>query len=400
MHPVNRAEDFLKRLVESPSPTTSQSQVRATHAILGEELKGLGFAIHWARDPSGKTDDLLIAERPGRQQSTLPDKFITLVSHVDTVLSPMDSGPLRLDPKGRLLGAGIIDNKGGLAVLMESLKIFLSQHPEHDLGIRVVSSPDEENGSSAWHDVYRGIGAQSVAVLGFEPALEDGSIITSRRGNRWYDIELIGIEAHAGRCRGEELNAAHESAIMISDLIQLGRDLRQEFPSPAGLGTSLHVGHLEGGRGRHNVVCGKVDFKLDTRFSTFEQRDRLHHEVLTIIEKKHQSNNKGEHVTRSWKVVDDCPPFFSGSDKSSAELVEILIDEIYKREPDSQMQAAQAGGAGDVNHMSRPGLFVLDGLGPVGGLMHTVDEYLVRESLVSRSEALASWYPVLMRSLG
>lgn len=399
MTPLNRAEFFLKKIVESASPTTSQSQVRATHAIIAEELVGLGFSIQWIRDPSGKTDDLLVAEKSGRSQTNSSNRFVTLVSHVDTVLSPEDSGPLRADPKGRLLGAGIIDNKGGLAVLLESLKIFLAENSEHDLGIRVVSSPDEENGSTAWHTVYREIGERSVAVLGFEPALEDGSIITSRRGNRWYDIELIGIEAHAGRCRGEELNAAHESAMMISDLIQLGRDLRQQFPSPAGLGTSLQVGHLEGGRNRHNVVCGKIDFKLDTRFSTFEQRDRLHNEVFSIIERRYQTNNRGEHIARSWKVVDDCPPFFSGSDKASAELVEILLDEIHKREPDTQIQAAQAGGAGDVNHMSRPGLLVLDGLGPVGGLMHTVDEYLVRESLISRSEALASWYPVLMRSL-
>ncbi len=403
MNPQNRAESFLKRLVESPSPTTSQSQVRATHAILAEELQTLGFSIQWIRDPSGKTDDLLVAEKPGQLQANpaaIDDaRFITLVSHVDTVLSPSDAGPLRVDKKGRLLGAGIIDNKGGLAVLLESLKLFLAKHPKHDLGFRVVSSPDEENGSTAWHPTYREIGARSIAVLGFEPALEDGSIITSRRGNRWYDIQFTGIEAHAGRCRGEELNAAHEASLVIANLLATREELKRRFPSPPGLGVSLHVGHIEGGRNRHNVVCGKVDVKLDTRFSTFDQRDRLHEMVVAQIETQHQHNDKAQGLERRWTIVDDCPPFFSGSDKTSAEIVESLLNEIHVREPDSRLQAAQAGGAGDVNHMSRPGLLVLDGLGPVGGLMHTVDEFLVRESLATRSQALASWYPTLMKLL-
>lgn len=404
MTPQNRAEAFLKRLVDSPSPTTSQSQVRATHAILAEELEQLGFAVQWIRDPTGKTDDLLVAEKPGQptKQKELPeqdDRFITLVSHIDTVLSPSDAGPLRVDQTGRLLGAGIIDNKGGLTVLLESLKIFLAAHPDHELGFRVVSSPDEESGSTAWHTIYREIGTRSVAVLGFEPALEDGSIITCRRGNRWYDIQFTGVEAHAGRCRGEELNAAHEASLAISDLIRLREEMRKQFPSPAGLGVSLHVGHIEGGRKRHNVVCGRVDVKLDTRFSTFEQRDLLHDKVVEIIETEYQTNNKGIGLERSWQIVDDCPPFFSGSDKVSAEIVESLLNEIHLREPDSLFQAAQAGGAGDVNHMSRPGLLVLDGLGPVGGLMHTVDEYLVRESLATRSQALANWYPTLTKLL-
>jgi glutamate carboxypeptidase len=399
MTPMNRAEYFLKRLVDCPSPTTNQSQVRTTHSLLAEELLGLGFGIQWLRDPSGKTDDLLVAEKPAVIGPLVPHRFITFVSHIDTVLSPAESGPLRVDSKGRLLGAGIIDNKGGLAVLLESLRLFLSENPNHLLGLRVVSSPDEENGSSAWHSIYREIGKESVAVLGFEPALEDGSIITSRRGNRWYDVHLMGIEAHAGRCRGEELNAAHESALMISDLLSSTHRLQKQFPCSPGLGVSLHVGHIEGGRNRHNVVCGKVDLKIDTRFSTFEQRDQLHQEVIRIIERKYQTNAKGEQISRSWQIVDDCPPFFSGSENASAQMVDLLLREIKSCEPQANVQAFQAGGAGDVNHMSRPGLLILDGLGPIGGKMHTTEEYLVRESLDSRSRALANWYPALIRQL-
>lgn len=410
MIPRSRAEIFLKKLVDSPSPTNKQDEVRATHALLATELESLGFRIRWQRDQSGKTDDLLIAERPGRQ---IGDRaYITCVSHIDTVLGPEDAGPIRelskINEIGKtehhILGAGIIDNKGGLVTLVESLRLFFEQNATTELGFRVVSSPDEESGSSAWHKDFQELGNRSCAALGFEPALDDGSIISSRRGNRWYDVDVKGQEAHAGRCRGEELNAAHEAVHLIAKLLQKRDLLRMQFASPPGLGVSIQVGHIEGGRGRHNIICGDVHFKLDTRFSSFEQRDQLHRSIIDILSSPSEKNLQLRSSAISYEIVDDCPPFSSESNQTHRELVNDLCSEISKQEKhlrdgSSQVLPAQAGGAGDVNHMSRPGLLVLDGLGPIGGKMHTVDEFLVRESLTSRSRALAIWYPKLLSRL-
>jgi glutamate carboxypeptidase len=413
MTPRSRAEIFLKKLVDSPSPTSRQNEVRIAHSLLALELQSLGFQISWKQDPSGKTADLLIAERPGRK--TGDQAYITFVSHIDTVLGAEDSGAIReivrIDDKGQsrdfLLGAGIIDNKGGLAILVESLRLLFEQNPTTELGLRVVSSPDEENGSSAWHKDFQEIGNRSCAALGFEPALDDGSIISSRRGNRWYDVDIAGKEAHAGRCRGEELNAAHEAASLISKLLQKRDLLRAKFASPPGLGISIQVGHIAGGRDRHNIVCGNVHFKLDTRFSSFEQRDQLHASIVEILNSPSEKNLQLQSSAISYNVVDDCPPFSSESIQIHRDLVSELCLEISAQEkhfrdnssPVLPILSVQAGGAGDVNHMSRPGLLVLDGLGPIGGKMHTVDEFLLRECLTSRSRALANWYPKLLASL-
>lgn len=391
---TSRAENFLKELVNSPSSTSKQSDVRRTHKILADALLDLGFTIDWVRDASGKTDDLLVAERPG-----LSGSFITCVSHIDTVLSPSETGPYRREetPQGlRAKGAGIIDNKGGLTVLVESLRQFLALESKPALGFRVVSSPDEENGSSAWHETYRTLGLSSSAVLGFEPALDDGSIIESRRGNRWYNIEVGGTEAHAGRCRGEELNAAHEAARLTVRCLELRDQLQKDFPSKNGLGISLNMGHVEGGRDRHNVVCGLVKMKLDTRFSAFTERDRLHQGLLEIFKSPFEKNIEGKSPQVTFQVVDDCPPF-SASDKSRS-LTRSLCEIISTNEKRT-MTSAKAGGAGDVNHMSRPDLFILDGLGPVGGRMHTTEEFLELSTLESRAKSLAEWYPTLIGSL-
>lgn len=395
---TNRAETFLKSLVNLPSPTSSAADVQSTHLLLASALEEMDFQISWLKNPSGKSADLLIAERAGPASSKKSDAFVTMVSHVDTVLSPTDTGPYRREesPLGtRARGAGIIDNKGGLAVLVESLRLFLATAPNSEIGFRIVSSPDEETGSSAWHKIFHDIGVKSKAVLGFEPALDDGSIISSRRGNRWYDISIQGTEAHAGRCKGEELNAAHEAARLTVRLLDVRDRLRLKFHSSPGLGVSLHVGHIEGGRNRHNVVCGNVTLKLDTRFSSFEERDALHEEILTLFKTPHEKDLDGNSTAIRFEIVDDCPPF--DVNPSTELLVSELAREIATLENRSASKPAKAGGAGDVNHMSRPNLLVLDGLGPVGGRMHTTEEFLELSTLQTRAQALANWYPSLIR---
>ncbi len=395
---VTRAETFLKELVDIASPTSQQDGVAKTNKMLAEALTKLGFKINWIKNTTSETDSLLVAERPGSQLDGIDAPFITCVSHADTVLSPSDAGEYRREMIGNRLrarGAGIIDNKGGLAVLIESLKIFFESHPKPAIGFRVVSSPDEETGSSAWHSTFRQIGAQSKAVLGFEPALDDGSIISSRRGNRWYNIEITGIAAHAGRCRGEELNAAHESARIIVRLLEARDRLRAQFKSAPGLGISMHIGHIEGGRNRHNVVCEKVLMKLDTRFSNFDEREALHNEFLKILVSPSETNLAGKQPRISFEIVDDCPPF--DADEFAEATVTELCTIVAQRENRATLLPAKAGGAGDVNHMSRPDLLVLDGLGPVGGSMHTVDEFLDLGTLESRAQSLAEWYPTLIK---
>lgn len=394
---TSHVEAFLKSLVDSPSPTSKQSDVRRTHKILADALNAMGFTTSWVRDPSGKTDDLLVAEKPAMKTNGGAASFVTCVSHIDTVLAPAEAGNYRREENAnglRARGAGIIDNKGGLAVLVESLRLYFGTTPKPEIGFRVVSSPDEENGSSAWHEAFREIGTRSVAVLGFEPALDDGAIISSRRGNRWYNIEIKGIEAHAGRCKGEEINAAHEAARMTVRMLELRDRLRMQFKNAPGLGISLNVGHIEGGRDRHNVVCGLVRLKLDTRFSSFEEREALHSEIVKVFETPFEKNDRGQTAEIRFDIVDDCPPFAEHA------ATEILVKELCSKIEGIEnrtISSSKAGGAGDVNHMSRPDLLILDGLGPVGGRMHTTEEFIELSTLQSRAQALSDWYPSLIR---
>lgn len=363
---------LLRELAAIDSETLDVAGVNRAQARVAAHLDGLGFALnHFGGE--ARFGDLLVAERPGVRRT----EWITLVTHVDTVLK--NFRPFALDRDlGRAYGSGVIDNKGGVTVGLGALSRLLAARPRTELGLRFVCSPNEEMGSVGFTDRLRAFGRDTVVGLGLEPALDDGSIIHQRRGNRWYDVEVTGREAHAGRSYGAHANAAHDLAEKIRRLSRL-TDYKRHL--------SVSVGAFSGGQDKHNIVCGVARAKLDARFASFAARDRLHRRIARILETSFERSTCGRYATRThFAIVDDCPPF--GLTKRSKRLAKIYAAEVGRVEGRTIVSKI-AGGAGDVNYLSTDDNVVLDGLGPVGGEMHTVDEWLEVGSLNTRAHALA-----------
>ena len=70
----------------------------------------------------------------------------------------------------------------------------------------------------------------------------------------------------------------------------------------------------------------------------------------------------------------------------------VLVDEAVAiaRELGFELRDAATGGASDANTTSALGIPTIDGLGPVGGDDHSVDEWLDVTSIVPRTTLLAS----------
>ena len=134
-------------------------------------------------------------------------------------------------------------------------------------------------------------------------------------------------------------------------------------------------------------MCGQAQALLDVRFSDFESRDQVTKSIEKILEKKfHCTKDQSMWAQTSYRIVDDCPPF--EVNKVSRSHLRTMLGLIEKVEG-KKVASLKAGGAGDVNHLSRPGTVVIDGLGATGGKMHTEDEYVQLSSLVTRAESLA-----------
>lgn len=364
----------LKVFSEKDSTTLNKEGVQSLQDLVAADLEELGFQIEWLKGET-RFADLLYATRPGRRK----DRFITLITHTDTVL-PITRG-FHLDPvEGLARGSGVIDNKGGVIVGLSALRRFLKHQPQTEFSIRFVCSPNEELGSIGFIDFFRQLAKDTEVGFGLEPALDNGSIIHARRGNRWYDIEVLGKEAHAGRSYGHHANAAHDLAKKIVELASLTNYRKHN---------AVNVGHIEAGRDKYNVICGFARAKLDVRFASFEAREGLHRKIEKILEPSLEMSVDGLFKsTTSYKLVDDCPPFtLTRQSKRLARSYAALVSQIEGQKISSQ----PSGGAGDVNYLSTESNFILDGLGPVGGEMHTPAEFVRTATLKTRARALAGF---------
>jgi glutamate carboxypeptidase len=372
--------ELLKKFAALDTQTLHREGVEQAQQIVSGTLEPLGFKLKFlSQEP--RFAHLVVAERPGRVA-----KFITLVTHTDTVLGNEQTFKVDL-AGGRAEGSGVIDNKGGVVVGLSGLQRFLRVFPETQYGLRFVCSPNEEMGSIGFTGMFRELGADTVVGFGLEPALDNGSIIHQRRGNRWYDVSVMGVEAHAGRSYGEHANAAHDVSQKIYQLSQL-TNYRKHL--------SVNVGRIDAGKDKHNIICGFAHAKVDVRFPDLESRDYLHKKIERILHSASDKNLSGQQATTtSYKIVDDCPPFsLTRRSKRLARSYAALISQLENRKVYSQ----PAGGAGDVNYLSTADNFILDGLGPVGGFMHTNREFLQIDSLITRAKALAGFLHHLQSS--
>ena len=360
---------LLKTLVESPSPTEHFDLVTNIQEIVEWELNRLGFSSYWVQNPDKLSAPLLFARKES-SKAQINQKVVTLVFHADTVSSlDWNHQMVSDDVNNRLLSPGIADNKGGIAMAICALRAFLANLSEQKITLQVVSCPNEETGSRGFHQTLKQIGLGSNIILGFEPALNGGDVITSRSGNAWYHIHTKGLSAHSGRM-DPHVNAAHEMSLKISKFLQLNQIER---------GMRANIGCLTTKNDRFNIVCGEIEAKLDLRFKTRRQQKNLCSKVEEILKDSLLECPFTEtRCETSWTVADLCPPM-------EDRIGNHYLKKIFAGENHHHcIESGHSGGAADVNYMDHPNAACLDGLGPIGGGMHTQNEFIKKDELVPR----------------
>ncbi len=372
----NLLED-LKELVEIDSGTLDVDGVEIAQKWVSKKLSQIGFTVDWLQNPHDKSEnaDLLVAEFPGQDRT----KFITLVCHVDTVFEK-NSGfkGFNFDAeKGVASGPGIIDNKGGVVIGIEACRQLIANNDTLPYSLRLVCSPNEETGSQGFHDKFRELSRSSVLVIGLEPALEDGSIITRRKGNTWYNIQVLGRKSHSGRNPHKGLNAAHEWTLMSKELIDINNLSK---------GVTLNINSIQAGLDKHNITCHKLEAKMDLRFEDHHNAEIARSKISSILLQSRIENSLGEKCRTEIFIADDCPPLESNSE--TEKFTPSVLDILEKFEGE-RVDSVLAGGASDCNFFSRPGLVIVDGLGARGFGMHHHSESIFVDCLEKRSSAIA-----------
>ncbi|MFE7588116.1 M20 family metallopeptidase [Kitasatospora sp. NPDC057512] len=346
--------------IESPSGDAPRLDA------LAEELAA-GFCATGAtarREP-GPAGDHLVLEWEGRDES-LP--HLLIVGHHDTVwpVGTLADWPVA-EEDGRLTGPGVVDMKGGLAILEGALSLLadLGERPHRTVRLVVVS--DEEVGSPDGRRLVERQLRGAAAVLGLEPPHPDGRLKTARRGSTRVRLTVTGREAHAG-------NDAHDGVSAVDELVDqlvLVRDLAGQP------GTELNAGRISGGS-RANVVAGRAEAELGLRFATVEAQRRTLDNLARLTALRPGARVRTE-------VLSSRPAWPERTGNPLLRHVRSLAAVLGQ-----QLDGAPAGGAGDTNLPGSRGLPTLDGFGAVGAGAHARHEHIRIDQIAPRVALLAA----------
>jgi glutamate carboxypeptidase len=369
----------LRRLVDVDSGTYSKAGVDELGGWVARRLEELGSSVE--RHANAELGDTIV----GTFERNAPGPSVLLIGHLDTVF---DAGTAGQRPfvirDGRAYGPGVSDMKAGLLTGLYALAALRNgatapsakDVPPSDAAwlpvarLVFIANPDEEIGSPVSTPVIteHAMGADVALVL--EPARENGDIVSSRKGRLDLGLQVRGRAAHAGVRPEDGRSAVLEAAHKIVALHALaGR-------SP---GVSVNVGVVRGGT-RPNVVAESTSLGVDVRAVTRRDLEAAESEIRAIA-----SVSSVEGVSTTLEVMSRHWPL--ERTKASEWLVRLAGDVAAGL--GFEVHDAATGGASDGNTTAGLGVPTIDGLGPVGGLAHSADEYLEVDSIVPRTALLA-----------
>ena len=367
-HLQNHLDEYvadLRHLSAIDSGTDDKVGVDLVQDWFGERLSQLGFAVE--RRPQQRWGDDLVARRQGEGRAR-----ILLLGHADTVYPRGTAAKRPVTAVGdKLIGPGTCDMKAGLLTGFYALRA-LDRLGWNDYGaITFVIVSDEEIEERHSVDLLKEEGPRHHAVITLEAARENGDIVSARKATRWFAVEALGKAAHAGVEPEKGRSATLALAHVIVETFKLN-GMKE--------GMTVNPGRIEGGA-NPNIVADRARAMFDLR--AWSAADLA--ELTAAFE---------QIVATPWVPGAElrAEPLGDGTPAMERTLGTIRLEEHAIRiasELGFPLRGARTGGGSDVSyacHARTPGL---DGLGPVGGLDHGPDEYILQSSIVPRTALLA-----------
>jgi glutamate carboxypeptidase len=358
----------LERLVNLDCGSYTRDGVNEVAAWTTAFLERIGGDVIRHADPHGVLGDTVEAVFHGETGGPRA----LLVGHMDTVFPEGTAAarPFRIED-GRATGPGVTDMKSGLLTLLYGLEAALAAGSLPFERLTVIANPDEEIGSPASTSHIERVARASDVAFSLECARANGDIVSSRKGTGDYVVTVNGRAAHAGvepeKGRSAILAAAH----LVVDL----HALKGRWP-----GVTCNVGVIEGGI-RPNVVAEwtvlQVDLRAVDRASMAAADAAIRAlaaapavpDVTIDVDLRHR-HWPMEKLPRSGRLVALAQGLAAGLG--------------------FEVRDAATGGASDANTTAGLGVPTLDGLGPIGGMDHSPEEWLDVTSIVPRTTLFAA----------
>jgi glutamate carboxypeptidase len=356
----------LEPLVNQDSGSFDKAGVNRVQDRLEERLRGLGFEVE--RRPQERFGDDLIARRHGKGTAR-----IMLLGHADTVFPAGTTAerPMSLG-EDRIFGPGTCDMKAGILTGIYAVEALDQTGWENYGAITFVIVSDEEISERHSVELLREEGPKHDAIFTLEAARENGDIVTARKAGCWMTVEAHGKAAHAG----VEPEKGRSATLAIAHVIVDTFALNGRKP-----GMTVNPGEVSGGRAP-NIVSDYAMVHVDLRAWTNDELAELVSEFTRTAQSQPVPDVRIT-VTRD---------FGAGTPAMERTPGVVRLEETAMRianELGFPLKGAATGGGSDISYAGYRKTPGLDGLGPIGGLDHGPDEYVVLSSVVPRTALLA-----------
>lgn len=353
-------EDKVKDLVELNSYVRNIEGVNACGNWMAEKLAQLGF--HRQVYPQVEVGNILFFAN-----HTHWENDILLLGHLDTPYRYKDHSPYR-ESGNRLYGSGIAENKGGLAIMLAALQSLRFARVLKNIRCGVLLTTDDWLQGRFSRGLVETFAEHSNYILGLKQGGPEGSVVTSRAGASYYQVEFMLPKQYQ-----EDVESK-----VITDLCR--KVIAWQRLSNEEKGVILCVTSIEG-----NALFGKVPdnatASLSVRFKERHQGSEVDMEIKRIAEKEAKSCVRlqvtggvrrppmvySQEIEKLWNLA-----------KKAAGQLEISLQQEHR------------WSSSDICFVPE-GKAMLDGLGPIGGGNNSSNEYVVRSSLVDRAALLAAF---------
>jgi glutamate carboxypeptidase len=298
-----------------------------------------------------------------------PDAPVQLLlpGHMDTVFGvDHEFQHTRWLEDGVLNGPGVADMKGGLAVMLAALQAVEQSALAGLLGYEVVINSDEEVGSPASAGLLARAAQGKRAALTYEPAaLPDGTLAGARPGSGNFAIVVHGRSAHAGRNPEDGRNALLAAA-----------DLALHLAAGKYPGLSVNPSRIDGGS-PSNVVPDLAILRVNLRPRTPDDEARARDLIDTAVTA----------ISAERDVRIEVHGGFGRAPKPLTPDAEALFELVKRAGADLGQSIAwqPTGGVCDGNNIAACGVPVVDTMGVRGGKIHSMEEFLIVDSLKERA---------------
>ena len=352
----------VEQLVDIDTGTGQAPGLKTVSEMLVKRLEALGATVQ-TTPASPSTGDNIVGTIKGTG-----NKSFLLMIHYDTVFGPGTAAKRPFKVEGeKAYGPGVADAKGGVAMVLHSLKLLQDQKFKDYGTITVLFNPDEEMGSAGSKKIIAELARQHDYVFSYEPPDTD-AVTVATNGINGVFVDVKGKSSHAGSAPEAGRNAAMELSHQLIQLKDLGDKAK---------GTTVNWTMINAGTKR-NIIPDSAVAEGDMRYSDLSESDRVLADGQRIVQSKLID---GTQVT--FRMDKGRPPLAKNpATEDLAKTAQTLYGKIGRKVEPIAMRFGTDAGYAYVPDSQKPA--VLETMGVVGAGLHSEDEYMELSSIAPR----------------